>query len=64
MPSEPDPQTLAALRREYGDAGLDTPDLAPDPVAMFRRWFDDTIESGLHEPNAMVVATVSVEGST
>ena len=29
---------LAALRREYGDAGLDTPDLAPDPIAMFGRW--------------------------
>ncbi len=54
-------ETLAALRREYGDAGLDTPDLAPDPVAMFRRWLDDTIDSGLHEPNAMVVTTVSAE---
>lgn len=54
-------ETLAALRREYGDAGLDTPDLAPDPVAMFRRWLDDTIDSGLHEPNAMVVTTVSAD---
>ena len=53
---------LAALRREYGDAGLDVPDLAPDPIAMFQRWMDDTVESGLHEPNAMVVSTVSAEG--
>ena len=30
------PNELAALRREYGDAGLDDPDLAPDPIAMFR----------------------------
>jgi pyridoxamine 5'-phosphate oxidase len=62
MASRPDPETLAALRREYGDAGLDFPDLAPDPIAMFRRWFADTTDSGLHEPNAMVVATVSAEG--
>ena len=57
-----DSADLAALRREYGDAGLDTPDLAPDPVAMFRRWMHDTIDAGLHEPNAMVVSTVSAEG--
>jgi pyridoxamine 5'-phosphate oxidase len=53
---------LAALRREYGDHGLDVPDLAPDPVTMFQRWLDDTVESGLHEPNAMVVSTVSAQG--
>jgi pyridoxamine 5'-phosphate oxidase len=53
---------LAALRREYGDRGLDLPDLAPDPIEMFGRWFYDTVASGLHEPNAMVVSTVSGEG--
>jgi pyridoxamine 5'-phosphate oxidase len=58
-PSVPD---LAALRREYGDRGLDVTDLAPDPISMFRRWFADTVAAGLHEPNAMVVATVSPAG--
>jgi pyridoxamine 5'-phosphate oxidase len=53
-------ERLAQLRREYGDAGLDVPDLAEDPVTMFRRWLDDA--SGLHEPNAMVVATVGEDG--
>ena len=62
MAASPDPETLAALRREYGDAGLDTPDLEDEPIAMFRRWLDDTIEAGVHEPNAMVVATVSPAG--
>jgi pyridoxamine 5'-phosphate oxidase len=55
-------QDLGRLRREYGDRGLDTPDLADDPIAMFRRWFDETVTAGLHEPNAMVVATVSGDG--
>ena len=55
-------QTLAALRREYGDHGLDLPDLADDPVAMFRRWLADTVAAGIHEPNAMVVATVDADG--
>jgi pyridoxamine 5'-phosphate oxidase len=62
MSEHPHPQDLGALRREYGDRGLDAPDLEPDPVAMFRRWFDETVESGLHEPNAMVVSSVSAEG--
>lgn len=55
-------EDLGRLRREYGDHGLDTPDLSDDPVVMFRRWFDDAVRAGLHEPNAMVVATVSAEG--
>jgi pyridoxamine 5'-phosphate oxidase len=55
-------QDLGRLRREYGDAGLDTPQLEDDPIAMFRRWLDDTIGAGVHEPNAMVVATVSPDG--
>jgi pyridoxamine 5'-phosphate oxidase len=62
MASTPDPDELAALRREYGDSGLDGPDLAADPVAMFRHWMHDTVVAGLHEPNAMVLATVSADG--
>ena len=62
MASTPDPDQLAALRREYGDSGLDHPDLSHDPIAMFRRWMHDTVVAGLHEPNAMVVSTVSAEG--
>jgi pyridoxamine 5'-phosphate oxidase len=60
---EPGAARLAALRREYGDAGLDVPDLEPEPVAMFRRWLDDAVAAGIHEPNAMVVSTVSVDGT-
>lgn len=53
---------LASLRREYADEGLAESDLAADPVTMFHRWFDEAVAAGLHEPNAMVVATVSAEG--
>ncbi len=62
MAAGPDPDDLARLRREYGDAGLDLPDLAPEPIAMFRRWLHDTTLAGVHEPNAMTVATTSAEG--
>ena len=60
--SEPGGLDLAALRREYGARGLLESDVDPDPLAMFRRWFADAQNAGLHEPNAMVVATVSADG--
>ena len=53
---------LAALRHDYAAGGLDEADLAPDPVTMFERWFADARDAGLHEPNAMVVSTVSADG--
>ncbi|GAB3654822.1 pyridoxamine 5'-phosphate oxidase [Nocardioides korecus] len=53
---------LADLRREYGAAGLLEADLAPDPVTMFGRWFDQAGASGIHEPNAVVVSTVGPDG--
>jgi pyridoxamine 5'-phosphate oxidase len=60
----PDPvDAVAAAREEYSAGGLVEGDLAPDPIAMFRRWYDDAYAAGLHEPNAMVVATVSAEGA-
>jgi pyridoxamine 5'-phosphate oxidase len=53
---------IAALREEYAAGGLDVGDLAPDPVAMFRRWLRQAVDAGLHEPNAMVVATTDPDG--
>lgn len=53
---------LAALRREYGAAGLVEGDADPDPLVQFRRWFAEAQTAGVHEPNAMVVATVSADG--
>ena len=51
--------SVAAARAEYTRGGLVESDLLTDPIAMFRRWYDDAHAAGLHEPNAMVVATVS-----
>ncbi|MGI8900219.1 MAG: pyridoxamine 5'-phosphate oxidase [Nocardioides sp.] len=61
--SDHDLPELADLRREYAAGGLDEDGLALDPVTMFRRWLDDATTAGLHEPNAMVVATASPDGT-
>ena len=53
---------LAALREEYAAGGLDVPDLAADPYLMFQRWLGEALDAGLHEPNAMVLSTVGIEG--
>lgn len=53
---------LARLRREYTEEGLSDDDAGTDPWALFRQWFADVLASGMHEPNAMVVATVSASG--
>jgi pyridoxamine 5'-phosphate oxidase len=54
--------SVAAARAEYTRGGLVEADLVDDPVAMFRRWYDDAHAAGLHEPNAMVVSTVDAQG--
>lgn len=54
---------LADLRQEYARGGLAEGDLAADPVAMFARWYDEAGAAGLHEPNAVVVATVDPDGA-
>jgi pyridoxamine 5'-phosphate oxidase len=51
-------ESLAAARAEYTRGGLDESDLAGDPLAMFERWYAEAHAAGIHEPNAMVVATV------
>jgi pyridoxamine 5'-phosphate oxidase len=48
---------VAHLRREYEAMGLVERDMAPDPLAQFRVWFDGVLEAGLDEPNAFVLAT-------
>ncbi|MEI5675441.1 MULTISPECIES: pyridoxamine 5'-phosphate oxidase [unclassified Nocardioides] len=63
--ADPTPDTgldLRALRHEYAAAGLEESDLAPDPITMFRRWFDEAQAAGVHEPNALVVATADADG--
>jgi pyridoxamine 5'-phosphate oxidase len=53
----------ASLRRSYKDARLDERDLAPDPLSQFDTWFADAVAAELPEPNAMILATVTADGT-
>ncbi|MEU9609668.1 pyridoxamine 5'-phosphate oxidase [Streptomyces sp. NPDC048057] len=50
------------MREQYRSTALLDTDLAPTPMDQFVHWFHDAVTAGLHEPNAMVVATATPEG--
>ena len=53
---------VAHLRKEYTRAGLKESEADPNPIEQFRTWFDEVLTSNLHEPNAMVLATATLDG--
>ena len=53
---------LADFRKEYSDRGLKREEMSPEPVTQFSDWFAQATELGLHEPNAMTLATVDETG--
>lgn len=53
---------LEDFRREYTRGGLDRTDLADNPLVQFKTWMEQTIKSGIPDPNAMTVATVDATG--
>jgi pyridoxamine 5'-phosphate oxidase len=53
---------IARLRQEYMRERLDESDAAPDPIAQFRKWFDDAVRGALPMVNAMTLASVSAAG--
>jgi pyridoxamine 5'-phosphate oxidase len=57
-----DRMSLAHLRRDYTLDGLDEADVDPDPFRQFALWFEQARTATGHEPNAMTVATVGVDG--
>lgn len=54
---------LASRREDYARGGLAEPDLAADPIVMFERWYAEAADAGLHEPNAMAVATAAPDAT-
>ena len=50
------------LREEYTQAELRRKDLQEDPFEQFELWFQQACNAELQEPNAMVLATASVQG--
>lgn len=54
--------SISDLRREYTQGGLLEDRLDADPLNQFRVWIEQAIHAQIHEPNAMTLATCSLEG--
>jgi pyridoxamine 5'-phosphate oxidase len=54
--------SLADLRETYTRGGLSEKDVDRDPIVQFERWFGEAHAAGLKEPNAMTLATASLDG--
>jgi len=57
-----EPDLLSRMRRDYARAGLDEDAAGADPVTLFARWLDEAVAAGVHEPNAMALATATPDG--
>lgn len=53
---------LRDRRVQYESAGLDIDDLLPDPFAQWHSWYEQAVDAGCVEPNAMALSTVDAEG--
>jgi pyridoxamine 5'-phosphate oxidase len=53
---------LADLRQHYARESLSERDVDRDPVTQFEKWFDQALHAGMIEPNAMTLATSTLDG--
>jgi len=54
-------KSLHKLRKEYSLNQLSESSVKTDPVKQFEAWFKEAVNSGMKEPNAMILATASSE---
>jgi pyridoxamine 5'-phosphate oxidase len=54
--------SIADIRRDYRSRALSEGDVAADPIAQFRQWFDEAVRADLLDVNAMTLATADAAG--
>lgn len=54
--------SIAELRKEYARESLEVQNVARDPLVQFARWFQEALNAGFTEPNAMTLATADTAG--
>ncbi len=53
---------LSNIRKEYDRGRLLEADVGDDPITLFHTWLEDAAAHGMHEPNAMTLATATSDG--
>jgi len=54
--------SFANIRKDYLKNTLDEKQIDKDPLRQFQKWMEEAINSGVDEPTAMVLSTVSEKG--
>ncbi len=54
-------EIIENLRKDYKSEILSEKDVAKDPIKQFGKWFKEALDSGIYEPNAMTLATSSID---
>jgi len=54
---------LSSIRRDYKKLKLDRKHVASDPFVQFEKWMEEALKSDLPEPTAMILSTVSRDGT-
>ncbi len=55
-------EDIQNLRQDYHAASLSEKDIKADPILQFENWFNQAADTGIHEPNAMTLATATYNG--
>ena len=53
---------IERMRVEYSTKGIDLDHLVANPMDQFSLWFQQSCSASVHEPNAMILATVDANG--
>jgi pyridoxamine 5'-phosphate oxidase len=56
-------KSISEIRKEYTKSFLDISTVNKDPIVQFSYWFQEAVDSGTLEPNAMSLATISEQGT-
>ena len=54
--------SIADLRRDYSHKSLSEKDVNASAILQFETWWNEALNSKIDEPNAMTLATASVDG--
>ena len=57
-----DEKEIQNLRRQYSKSTLSAKSVSKDPFKQFDKWFQEVMNSGFLEPNAMTIATADKNG--
>ena len=54
---------IGDMRRDFESVGLERETLDDDPFRQFESWFNQAVEAGIDDPNALTLATADASGA-